>query len=102
MPTPTGTSSTPWTPTGLKGDDLEPAGKFGKAVDVTFLAAPDGAQKWSSIVENLTMAMRFDVEEMTAAFGDANDFDSVTRNMGYVGLDPWYTCLLYTSRAHET
>ena len=76
---------------GLKGDDLEPAGKFGKAVDVTFLAAPDGAQKWSSIVENLTMAMRFDVEEMTAAFGDANDFDSVTRNMGYVGLDPWYT-----------
>ena len=76
---------------GLKGQDLEPAGKFGKAVDVTFLAAPDGAQTWSSIVENLTMAMRFDVEEMTAAFGDANDFDSVTRNMGYVGLDPWYT-----------
>ena len=76
---------------GLKGDDIEPAGKFGKAVDVTFLAAPDGAQSWSSIVENLTMAMRFDVEEMTAAFGDANDFDSVTRDMTYVGLDPWYT-----------
>ena len=37
------------------------------------------------------MAMRFDVEEMTAAFGDANDFDSVTRNMPNVGLDPWYT-----------
>ena len=76
---------------GLKGDDIEPAGKFGKAVDVTFLAAPDGAQSWNSIVENLTMAMRFDVEEMTAAFGDANDFDSVTRDMTYVGLDPWYT-----------
>ena len=76
---------------GLKGNDIEPAGKFGKAVDVTFLAAPDGAQSWSSIVENLTMAMRFDVEEMTAAFGDANDFDSVTRDMTYVGLDPWYT-----------
>ena len=76
---------------GLKGDDIEPAGKFGKAVDVTFLAAPDGAQSWSSIVENLTMAMRFDDEEMTAAFGDANDFDSVTRDMTYVGLDPWYT-----------
>jgi len=77
--------------TGLKGADTEPAGKFGKAVDVTFLAAPEGAQTWSSIVENLTMAMRFDVEEMTAAFGDANDFDSVTRNMPNVGLDPWYT-----------
>ena len=77
--------------TGLKGTDTEPAGKFGKAVDVTFLAAPDGAQTWSSIVENLTMAMRFDTEEMTAAFGDANDFDSVTRNMVNVGLDPWYT-----------
>ena len=37
------------------------------------------------------MAMRFDVEEMTAAFGDANDFDSVTRDMTHVGLDPWYT-----------
>ena len=37
------------------------------------------------------MAMRFDVEEMTAAFGDANDFDSVTRGMTNVGLDPWYT-----------
>ena len=35
--------------------------------------------------------MRFDVDEMRAAFGDANDFDSVTRDMGYVGLDPWYT-----------
>ena len=77
--------------TALKGSDTEPAGKFGKAVDVTFLAAPEGAQTWASIVENLTMAMRFDVEEMRAAFGDANDFDSVTRNMEYVGLDPWYT-----------
>ena len=76
---------------GLKGEDIEPAGKFGKSVDVTYLAAPDGAQSWSSIVENLTMAMRFDVEEMTAAFGDANDFDSVTRGMTNVGLDPWYT-----------
>ena len=77
--------------TALKGSDTEPAGKFGKAVDVTFLAAPEGAQSWASIVENLTMAMRFDVEEMRAAFGDANDFDSVTRDMEYVGLDPWYT-----------
>ena len=77
--------------TALKGSDTEPAGKFGKAVDVTFLAAPEGAQTWASIVENLTMAMRFDVEEMRAAFGDANDFDSVTRDMEYVGLDPWYT-----------
>jgi len=77
--------------TALKGDDTEPAGKFGKAVDVTYLAAPEGAQTWASIVENLTMAMRFDVEEMRAAFGDANDFDSVTRDMEYVGLDPWYT-----------
>ena len=77
--------------TALKGSDTEPAGKFGKAVDVTFLAAPEGAQTWASIVENLTMAMRFDEEEMRAAFGDANDFDSVTRDMEYVGLDPWYT-----------
>jgi hypothetical protein len=77
--------------TALKGADNEPAGKFGKAVDVTFLAAPEGAQTWASIVENLTMAMRFDVDEMTAAFGDANDFDSVTRDMTNVGLDPWYT-----------
>ena len=77
--------------TALKGSDNEPAGKFGKAVDVTFLAAPEGAQTWSSIVENLTMAMRFDTDEMSAAFGDASDFDSVTRDMSYVGLDPWYT-----------
>ncbi len=77
--------------TALKGSDTEPAGKFGKAVDVTYLAAPEGAQTWASIVDNLTMAMRFDVEEMRAAFGDANDFDSVTRDMEYVGLDPWYT-----------
>ena len=77
--------------TALKGADTEPAGRFGKAVDVTFLAAPEGAQSWSSIVENLTMAMRFDVEEMTAAFGDQDDFASVTRDMPNVGLDPWYT-----------
>ena len=77
--------------TALKGADNEPAGKFGKAVDVTFLAAPEGAQTWASIVENLTMAMRFDVDEMNTAFGDASDFDSVTRGMGNVGLDPWYT-----------
>ena len=77
--------------TALKGSDTEPAGKFGKAVDVTYLAAPEGAQTWASIVDNLTMAMRFDVDEMRAAFGDANDFDSVTRDMEYVGLDPWYT-----------
>jgi hypothetical protein len=77
--------------TALKGTDHEPAGKFGKVLDVTFLAAPDGAQTWSSITENLTMAMRFDVEEMTAAFGDANDFDSLISGMTEVGLDPWYT-----------
>ena len=77
--------------TALKGDDHEPAGKFGKVLDVTFLAAPEGAQTWASITENLTMAMRFDMEEMTAAFGDATDFSSVTSGMTDVGLDPWYT-----------
>ncbi len=77
--------------TALKGDDHEPAGKFDKVLDVTFLAAPEGAQTWASITENLTMAMRFDVEEMTAAFGDANDFDGVIAGMSEVGLDPWYT-----------
>ena len=77
--------------TALKGEDHEPAGKFDKVLDVTFLAAPEGAQTWASITENLTMAMRFDAEEMTAAFGDANDFDSVTSGMTEVGLDPWYT-----------
>ena len=77
--------------TALKGADHEPAGKFGKVLDVTFLAAPDGAQTWASITENLTMAMRFDVEEMTAAFGDANDFESLISGMTEVGLDPWYT-----------
>ncbi|MEK9651296.1 MAG: amidohydrolase family protein, partial [Poseidonia sp.] len=77
--------------TALKGDDHEPAGKFDKVLDVTFLAAPEGAQTWASITENLTMAMRFDMEEMTAAFGDATDFSSVTSGMTEVGLDPWYT-----------
>ncbi len=75
----------------LKGTDYEPAGRFDKVLDVTFLAAPEGAQTWASITENLTMAMRFDVEEMTAAFGDASDFSSVTSGMSEVGLDPWYT-----------
>ena len=77
--------------TALKGTDHEPAGKFGKAVDITYLAAPEGAQTWASITENLTMAMRFDPDEMAAAFGDASDFDSVTSGMSNVGLDPWYT-----------
>jgi hypothetical protein len=77
--------------TALKGDDHEPAGRFDKVLDVTFLAAPEGAQTWASITENLTLAMRFDVEEMTAAFGDASDFESVTSGMTSVGLDPWYT-----------
>ena len=77
--------------TALKGDDHEPAGRYGKVLDVTFLAAPDGAQTWASITENLTVAMRFNVEEMTAAFGDASDFASVTSGMTEVGLDPWYT-----------
>ena len=75
----------------LKGDDREPAGMFGKAVDITFLAAPEGTQTWASITENLTMALQFDIEEMRAAFGDANDFDSVVSGMDAVGLDPWYT-----------
>jgi len=77
--------------TALKGDDHEPAGRYGKVLDVTFLAAPDGAQTWASITENLTVAMRFNVEEMTAAFGDASDFASMTSGMTEVGLDPWYT-----------
>jgi 5-methylthioadenosine/S-adenosylhomocysteine deaminase len=75
----------------LNGADREPAGRFGKALDVTFSSVPDGAQSWSSIVENLTMALAFDPEEMQAAFGDATDFDSVTQGMTAVGLDPWYT-----------
>ena len=77
--------------TALKGDDYEPAGNFDKALDVTFLSAPDGAQTWASITENLTMAMRFDMDEMSAAFGDASDFSSVTSGMTEVGLDPWHT-----------
>ena len=75
----------------LKGDDREPAGMYGKAVDVTFLAVSEGAQTWASITEDLTMAMQFDIEEMRAAFGDANDFDGVVSGMDAVGLDPWYT-----------
>ncbi|MCH1461501.1 MAG: amidohydrolase family protein, partial [Candidatus Poseidonia sp.] len=77
--------------TALKGTDHEPAGNFDKALDVTFLSAPEGAQTWASITENLTMAMRFDADEMSAAFGDASDFSSVTSGMSEVGLDPWYT-----------
>ena len=86
--------------TALKGADTEPAGRFGKAVDVTFLAAPEGAQSWSSIVENLTMAMRFDVEEMTAAFGDQDDFDSVTETCPTLALTrgtPTATSVISTS-----
>ena len=77
--------------TSLKGTDHEPAGAFGKSLDITYLAAPEGAQTWASITENLTMAMRFDPDEMSAAFGDASDFSSVTSGMTNVGLDPWYT-----------
>lgn len=77
--------------TALNGADHEPAGQFDKVVDVTFLAAPEGTQTWASITENLTMAMRFDAEEMTAAFGDADNFNSLTSGMTEVGLDPWYT-----------
>jgi len=77
--------------TALNGADHEPAGQFDKVVDVTFLAAPEGTQTWASITENLTLAMRFDAEEMTAAFGDADNFNSLTSGMTEVGLDPWYT-----------
>ena len=77
--------------TALNGEDHEPAGAFDKVVDVTFSSVPEGAQSWTSIVENLTMAMRFDQAEMEAAFGDANDFAGVTSGMSHVGLDPWYT-----------
>lgn len=77
--------------TALKGDDHEPAGKFGKVLDVTFMGVPDGAQTWSSIVDDLTMAMRFDNAEMTAAFGDYDGFEGLVDDMVYVGLDPWYT-----------
>ncbi|MCH1588349.1 MAG: hypothetical protein L7S02_04050, partial [Flavobacteriales bacterium] len=77
--------------TALNGEDHEPAGAFDKVVDVTFSSVPEGAQSWTSIVENLTMAMRFDQAEMETAFGDANDFAGVTSGMGHVGLDPWYT-----------
>ena len=77
--------------TALKGNDHEPAGAFGKSLDITYLAAPEGSQTWASITENLTMAMRFDPDEMSAAFGEASDFNSVTSGMTNVGLDPWYT-----------
>jgi hypothetical protein len=77
--------------TALKGTDHEPAGAFGKSLDITYLAAPEGSQTWASITENLSMAMRFDPDEMSAAFGDASDFNSVTSGMTNVGLDPWYT-----------
>ena len=77
--------------TALNGEDHEPAGAYGKVVDVTFGSVPEGAQTWTSIVENLTMAMRFDQAEMEDAFGEANDFAGVTSGMSHVGLDPWYT-----------
>ena len=47
----------------LKGDDREPAGMYGKAVDVTFLAVSEGAQTCMSITEDLTMAMQSDIEK---------------------------------------
>jgi len=77
--------------TALNGEDHEPAGRFGKSLDITFTSVPDGAQSWSSIVDNLTMALAFDADQMQAAFGDASDFASVTQGMTAVGLDPWYT-----------
>ena len=77
--------------TALNGEDHEPAGRFGKSLDITFTSVPDGAQSWSSIVENLTVALAFDADQMQAAFGDASDFASVTQGMTAVGLDPWYT-----------
>ena len=75
----------------LKGSDYEAAGAFGKVLDITFLSAPEGAQSWASITENLTIAMQFNIEDMTAAFGDATDFQNKVAGMGPVGLDPWYT-----------
>lgn len=77
--------------TALNGEDHEPAGRFGKTLDITFTSVPDGAQSWSSIVDNLTVALAFDADQMQAAFGDASDFASVTQGMTAVGLDPWYT-----------
>jgi len=77
--------------TALNGEDHEPAGRYGKSLDITFTSVPDGAQSWSSIVDNLTMALAFDADQMQAAFGDASDFASVTQGMTAVGLDPWYT-----------
>ena len=75
----------------MKGDDWEPAG-LGKALDVTFIGVDDGAQTWNQIVSDLEMAMKFDYNEMSAAFGDNHDnFDSQVSGMVDVGLDPVHT-----------
>ena len=62
----------------VKGDDYEPAGKFGKQVDVTFRGIESGSQTWQSITENLTMAMNFDAAQMQEKFGDADNYDSLS------------------------
>ena len=87
----------------MKGDDYEVvsiAGVFDKALDVTFTGVEDGTQTWESIVDDLTMAMRFDREEMFAYFGDSfddrSDFDDMWASGSYgeidaVPLDPLFT-----------
>ena len=75
----------------LKGDDYEPAGKFGKQVDVTFRGVESGSQTWQSITENLTMAMNFDAAQMQEKFGDADNYDSLVAGISQEGIDPWWT-----------
>lgn len=77
--------------TALKGEDFEPAGMFGKQVDVTFRGIESGSQTWQSISDNLSMAMNFDSSQMQEAFGDANNYDSLVAGISQEGLDPWWT-----------
>ncbi|MCS5537229.1 MAG: amidohydrolase family protein [Candidatus Poseidoniaceae archaeon] len=87
----------------MKGSDFEIVsidGIYDKALDVTYTGIEEGTQSWESIVDDLTMAMRFDREEMFAHFGDSfddrSDFDDMWASGSYgeidaVPLDPLFT-----------
>ena len=87
----------------MNGDDYEVVKideEFDKALDVTFSGVEDGTQTWESIVDDLSMAMRFDREEMFSYFGDSfddrADFDDMWVSGSYgsidsVPLDPIFT-----------
>ena len=96
--------------TALNGDDWEevtiPAPSWSsrddwtKGIDVTFLGVSEGAQSWESIVDDLTMAMRFNRTEMWDYFGDSfdnySDFSDMFISGSYgsldaVPLDPIFT-----------